>query len=92
MKLDGPGMLLLQGEVGPVADREGVPVRFDGPVPSSTQACFWGCEWNRPSKWGLGLSSRHPLNSLMIHLNMSSFLPLFNNKRAAAMSVRSSLH
>ena len=92
MKLDGPGTLLLLGEVGPMANREGVLGRFDGPVTSSTQAHFQGHEWNRPSKWGLVLSSGHTLNSLMICLNMSSFLPLSDNKRAAVMLARSSLH
>ena len=91
MKLDGPGTLLLLGEVGPVADREGVPARVDGPVPSSTRARFRGREGNKPSKRGLVLSSGHASNSLTIRSNISSFLPLSDNKRAAAMSARSPL-
>ena len=56
MKPDDPGMLLWLREVGFMGDREGVLVRFDGPVPSSMQAHFWGHEWNRPLKWGLHTS------------------------------------
>ena len=91
MKLNGPGALPLLREVGSVEDMEGVPVRFNGPAASPTRAHFWGCEWNNPLNWGFILSSGCALNSLMILLKMLSFLPLSDNKRAAAMSARSSL-